>query len=174
MFELDWSRLVVPSESLVEIALRGTIIYLVLFAAMRVLPRRTLAEAGPSDLLVIVLIADAVQNAMAGEYRSISEGLLLAGTIIGWALLIDWLDHRYPHWHLSAGEPLILIDDGKLVHANLRRQLITEDEVMAQLRQHGIDSPKHVRKGFIEGDGHFTLLLHGGIPLRKPPEKRSS
>jgi uncharacterized membrane protein YcaP (DUF421 family) len=171
MFDVDWSTLFKPSGSVAAIALRGTIVYLTLFLVVRFLPRRTLAQAGTSDILIIVLLADAVQNAMAGEYKSISEGLLLAGVIIGWALVIDWLDHRFPHWHLAAGAPKLLIEDGKLLQENMRRQLITEDEVMAHLRLHGIDSPKHVRKGFIEGDGQFTLLLHGGIPLHRPARK---
>jgi uncharacterized membrane protein YcaP (DUF421 family) len=174
MFEVDWSALFIPAESLVEIVIRGTIIYVALFAVLRFLPRRTLSEASTSDILVIVLIADAVQNAMAGEYKSISEGLLLAGVILAWAVVIDWLDHRFPHWHLASGQPLLLIDDGKLLRENLRRQLITEDEVMSQLRQHGLDSPESVRKGYIEGDGHFTLLLRGGVPVQKPPGKRSA
>ena len=172
MFEIDWSELFVPGGSIPGIVIRGTLVYLALFLVLRFLPRRTLGEASTSDILIIVLIADAVQNAMAGEYRSITEGLLLAVVIIGWAVLVDWLDHRFPHWNLTAGKPLALIEDGKLLYDNMSRQLITEEEVMAQLRQHGLDSPKAVRKAFIEGDGHFTLLLRGGAPTVKPPEKR--
>src|SRR6187431_1565233 len=106
MFEIDWSELFIPGGSLAAIAIRGTVIYLVLFTAMRFLPRRTIGQASASDLLIVVLIADAVQNGMADEYRSISEGVLLAAVIIGWALLIDWLDHRFPHLHLSGGKEL--------------------------------------------------------------------
>ena len=172
MFEVDWSELFVPSGSLAAIAIRGTIVYLVLFTAMRLLPRRTIGQASASDLLIIVLIADAVQNAMAGEYRSITEGVLLAAVIIGWALLIDWLDHRFPHLQLSGGKELLLIEDGKLLRRNMARQLITEEEVLAQLRQHGLDSPAQVRKGYIEGDGHFSLLLRGGLAGRaRNPER---
>jgi uncharacterized membrane protein YcaP (DUF421 family) len=82
---IDWEKLLVPSGSLAEIVIRGTVIYLALFAAVRLLPRRTVGSLGSSDLLVLVVIADAVQNGMAGEYRSITEGLALAGTIFGWA-----------------------------------------------------------------------------------------
>lgn len=173
MFDVDWSELFVPEGSLLAIAIRGTIIYLGLFIVMRFLPRRTIGQASASDLLVLVLLADAVQNGMAGAYRSITEALVLAGVLIGWAFVIDWLDHRFPHWHITGGKELLLIEDGKLVHENLDRQLITEDELMAQLRMHGLDSPRHVRKAFIEGDGHFSLLLSGGIPARLPPERRS-
>jgi uncharacterized membrane protein YcaP (DUF421 family) len=171
MFEIDLERLFMPSDSLVEIFIRGTVVYLVLFVTMRFLPRRTIGEASASDLLIIVLIADAVQKAMAGSYESISEGLLLAGVIIGWAVLIDWLDRTFPEWHLSAGKPLALIEDGNLMRENMKRQLITEEEVMSQLRQHGLDSPSPVRKAYVEGDGSFSFLLRGGIPVAKPKSK---
>ena len=172
--DIDWGSLFVPSGSVIEVIIRGSTIYLTLFAVLRFLPRRTVAEAGTSDILIIVLIADAVQNGMAGEYRSITEALVLVGTLIGWAVAIDWLDHRFPHWRLTGGEALPLIEDGKIVERNMRRQLITEDELMSQLRLHGLDSPRRVRKGFLEGDGSFTFLLKGGVPLKESPEKRSA
>ena len=106
MWDVDWSELFVPSGSLVAVVIRGTIVYLVLFAAMRVLPRRQVGGLVASDILILVLIADAVQNAMAGQYRSITEGLVLAGTIFGWATLIDSLDFRFPRLHPAAAGPL--------------------------------------------------------------------
>jgi uncharacterized membrane protein YcaP (DUF421 family) len=174
MFDIDWHQLFVPSGSIAELVIRGTVIYLTLFLVMRFLPRRTIGQASASDVLIIVLIADAVQNGMSGEYRSITEGLLVGGVIIAWAFVIDWLDHKFPHWYLSAGKELPLVEDGELLRRNLDRQLITEEELMSQLRQHGLDSLKTVRKAFVEGDGHFTFMLRGGVPLQKPPEKKRS
>ena len=173
MFEVDWSEIFIPGGSLVSIAVRGTVIYLVLFGVMRFLPRRTIGQTSASDLLIVVLIADAVQNGMSDNYRSVTEGVLLAAVIFGWALVIDWLDQRFPHWHLSSGRELVLIENGRYVRRNMDRQLITEDELLSQLRQHGLDSPARVRKAFIEGDGHFTMLLEGGFPLRPPPAPRA-
>jgi uncharacterized membrane protein YcaP (DUF421 family) len=172
MFDIDWGDLFIPGGSLLELVIRGSLIYLALFIVMRVIPRRTIGQASASDLLIIVLIADAVQNGMAAEYRSITEAAVLAGVIFGWALVIDWLDHRFPHWQLAAGKPLALVEDGKLLEKNMNRQLITEDELMAQIRMHGLDSLRNVRKAYIEGDGHFTVLLSGGIPVQRPPESR--
>ena len=94
--------------------------------------------------------------------------------LIAIMVVIDWLDHRFPEWHLAAGKPVLLIRDGEFVRANLDRQLITEDEVLSQLRMHGLESPRPVRKAYVEGDGQFTFLLRGGAAARKPPEKRSS
>lgn len=172
MLEVDWAALFVPTESLVEIAIRGTAIYLLLFVAMRFLPRRTIGALGPSDLLVVVLIADAVQNAMAGGYKSLTEGLLLAGVIIGWATLIDYLDFRFPDLNIASARAKEMVRNGKLLRRNMAREQVTEEEVMAQLRQHGIASPRDVVVAYLEGDGHFSVVVRGGAPLKPPPERR--
>jgi uncharacterized membrane protein YcaP (DUF421 family) len=127
---------------------------------------------GPSDLLVVVLIADAVQQGMAGDYHSITEGLTLAATIIGWAILIDWLDFKFPRWRLAAAGPLQIISNGELLRQNMRRDKITEDEVMSQLRQHGQDSPRSVAKAFVEGDGHFSVVLRSREPMKPPADRK--
>ena len=173
MFELDWQEILVPSKSVLEMFVRGTMIYLVLFATMRFLPRRTIGGMGPSDLLVVVLIADAVQNGMSHDYESVTEGIVLAFTIFGWAFLIDWLDHRFPHWHVAEGRPLLLVSNGELVRDNLRRQQITEEEVMAQLRQHGLDTPRNVVSAFLEGDGRISVLTRSERAHSPPPEQKA-
>jgi uncharacterized membrane protein YcaP (DUF421 family) len=169
---VDWESLFVPSDSLLEIVIRGTVIYLCLFLALRFLPRKTVGAMGPSDLLVIVLIADAVQQGMAGGYHSITEGILLAGVIFGWATVIDWLDFRFPKWHLCEAPPLQVISNGELLLTNMKRQQITEDEVMSQLRLHGQDSPKAVAKAFLEGDGHFSVILRSRKEDKPPLERQ--
>jgi uncharacterized membrane protein YcaP (DUF421 family) len=171
MFELDWQQILVPSKPVLEMFVRGTMIYLLLFATMRFLPRRTIGGMGPSDLLVVVLIADAVQNGMSDDYKSVTEGVVLAFTIFGWAVFIDWLDHRFPQWHIAEGRPLLLVSEGQLMRENMRRQQITEDEVMAQLRQHGLDSPRTVVSAFLEGDGRISVLTRSHMSKSPPPEK---
>ena len=172
MFEIDWQEMLIPSKSLLEIAVRGTMIYLMLFATMRFLPRRTIGGMGPADLLVVVLIADAVQNGMSDDYKSVTEGVVLAFTIFFWAFVIDWLDHRFPHWNIAEGKPLLLISNGKLMRENMRRQQITEEEVMSQLRQHGHDSPRKVVRAFLEGDGRISVLTHMSREEEAPQPRR--
>lgn len=172
MLEIDWQEILVPSKPVLEMFVRGTMIYLVLFATMRFLPRRAIGGMGPSDLLVVVLIADAVQNGMSDDYKSVTEGIVLAFTIFGWAVVIDWLDHRFPHWNIAEGRPLLLVSEGQLVRENMRRQKITEDEILAQLRQHGLDSPRNVVSAFLEGDGRISVLTRSQLS-RSPPEQRT-
>src|SRR5687768_3193112 len=95
LLELDWKSIFVPSVPLLEIVLRGSIVYLFLFFLLRIL-RRQAGALGIQDLLVVVLIADAAQNAMASEYKSITDGLILVSTIIFWDYFLNWLDFRFP------------------------------------------------------------------------------
>jgi uncharacterized membrane protein YcaP (DUF421 family) len=172
MLDLDWSALFIPTGSLAEIFVRGSAIYLVLFLVMRFLPRRTIGALGPSDLLVIVLIADAVENAMAGGYESLTEGLLLAGVIFGWATFIDYLDFRFPHLNIAAARAKEMVRNGKLLHENMAREQVTEEEVMAQLRQHGLASARDVVAAYVEGDGHFSVVVRGRAPLKPPTDRK--
>ena len=172
MLEVDWHQLFVPNTSLVEIFIRGSVIYLVLFTVMRALPRRQVGGLAASDILVIVLIADAVQSGMAGKYESITEGILLAATIFLWATVIDWLDSRFPQLRLAEAKPLPVVIDGRLLRRNMKRENVTEDEVLSQLRQHGYVTLEEVRAAYIEGDGHFSVLGRdrGG---QAPPDRRA-
>lgn len=95
LLRIDWKSVFVPSVGILEIVLRGTIIYLMLFFFLRIL-RREAGALGITDVLVIVLIADAAQNGMAGEYKSITEGLVLVATISFWDYALDWLGHEIP------------------------------------------------------------------------------
>ena len=95
---------------------------------------------GISDILVVVLIADAAQNGMSGDYLSIPEGLVLVGTILGWAYVIDWLTfHSDVVRHFVEPAPLPLVIDGVVQYRNLRRKLIRREELDTQLREQGID-----------------------------------
>ena len=171
VIDVDWTRLLVPSGSLLEIVIRGTTIYLVLFAVMRFLPRREVGGLGAADVLLIVLIADAVQEGMAGRYESITEALALAATIFFWATLIDWIDYRFPQLHLTEGPPLAIVRNGRLMRRNMAREQVSEEEVMSQLRQHGYESLDGVRAAYIEGDGHFSVLGRKGASVQVPPRE---
>ena len=171
MFDVDWGQLFSPTKSIAEIVLRGTFIYLVLFAVMRFLPRRTIGSMGASDILVIVLISETVSNALQGGAESVTEGFILAATVLAWATLVDFLDYKFPHLHIAGGKPLELIRDGELLRDNMAREQVTEDEVMSQLRLHGLDSARDVAKAYIESDGHVSVIVRSRKPM-KPPSGR--
>lgn len=155
---IDWHALLVPSGSLLEIMLRGTVMYVGLVLLFRFL-RREAGSWSLADLLLIVLISDAAQNGMAGEYRSLTEGLVLVGTIAAWSYLIDWLSFRYKAFaRILQAPPLPLIRNGVLQHRNLRRELITSAELHSQLRQKGVEHIEDVRCCYLEPDGQLSVV----------------
>jgi uncharacterized membrane protein YcaP (DUF421 family) len=153
-----------------ETVLRGSVMYLALFLLFRFVAPRSVGALNVSDLLVLVLVADAAQNGMAGEYKSISDGILLVSTLIAWDALIDWAAF---HWGwaswLAEPAPLPLVRNGHVLRRNLRRQMMTPEDLQAQLRNYGVEDVREVRKAYIESDGQFTVILREGARARKPP-----
>jgi uncharacterized membrane protein YcaP (DUF421 family) len=157
---VDWNALFVPRESLVELVLRGSAMYLLVFTALRFF-RRESGSLGTADLLVLVLVADAAQNAMAAEYTSLTEGVVLVGTIFAWNFLLDWLAFRFPRAHrLLHGDPLPLVERGQVQWRNLRREFLTRDDLLEQLRQHQVDDVSEVKRCHLEPDGHLSVLKY--------------
>lgn len=171
MATIDWNAIFVPDKPLLEIFIRGTLIYLGLFIMLRVLLRRQSGTVGISDMLVLVLIADAAQNAMADDYRSVPDGLLLVATIIGWSYALDWLGYHIPAiQRFISPPPLPLVRDGTLLRRNMRKELITEEELMSQLRQNGIDSLDQIEQACMEADGQISIVKRDQQP--DPKKKR--
>jgi uncharacterized membrane protein YcaP (DUF421 family) len=160
MQQIDWDSIFTPTVNLLELVIRGTIVYLVLFGFLRIL-RRDAGAIGMADLLVVVLIADAVQNAMGSKYESITEGIVLVGTIMFWNYTLDWLAYKFPGFRrLVRPKPLLLIRNGKLIRRNLQKEMITREELMSQLRAQGVEEIKEVKACYLEGDGQMSVVTN--------------
>ncbi len=158
---MDWKTIFLPDTSLFEIILRGSIMYIALFAMLRIILKRQTGTLGMTDLLLITLLADASQNAMAGEYKSIPDGIVLVATIIFWNYLFDWLSYKSGWFgRLIEPPPLPLIKNGKMLRRNMRQELITEDELMMELREQGLDDISKVKESYIESDGHISVIQY--------------
>ena len=159
LFKIDWRSMFVPTESILEIVIRGTIMYLAMYFLLRIF-RRQSGNIGIADLLVIVVIADAAQNGMAGDSKSITEAVILIFTIILWDFFFDWLGYRSVFvGKLLTPKPLLLVEDGKVINRNLEKEYITEDELMSHIRQQGQEDLSKVKKFYLESNGHFSMLL---------------
>lgn len=159
IFSPDWQSIFVPSTSLLEVFIRGTLIYLLLFVFLRFMLKRETGMIGIADLLVVVLVADAAQNAMASEYKSVTEGALLVSTIIFWNYLLDWVGFRFPALgRILHPPPLALVEDGRLNRRNMRREMISEPELMSQLREQGVEDVSEVKRACLEGDGRVSVI----------------
>lgn len=156
---VDWHGIFTPTVSLGELIVRGTIMYFVLFGMLRFVLKRQAGGIGTTDILVIVLLADVASNAFSAGYTSVVEGTVLVATILFWSYALDWAAY---HWPLARkilhSPPLALIEDGKLLRRNMRAELVTTDELMSQLREHGIEDFTQVKRAFMEPDGAISVV----------------
>jgi uncharacterized membrane protein YcaP (DUF421 family) len=158
---IDWTTLFVPQRPLVELVLRGTFMYFALIAGLRVLVRRHVGSMSLMDLLLMVLIADAAQNAMGDQYHSITEGVVLCGTLISWNFALDWLAYHSKFVQkLLEAPPLPIVRDGQMLRRHMRQELVTVEELQSLLREQGVEDVATVRLAFIEPDGGLSVLRH--------------
>jgi uncharacterized membrane protein YcaP (DUF421 family) len=146
-----------------ELVLRGTLVYWTLFLIFRFILRRDVGAVGIADILLLVIIADAAQNAMSGGYSTYTEGAILVATIVAWNWLLDWASFRYPALRRFAQPSrLTLIRNGLVNRRNLRREFITTEELHAKLREHGIEKVAEVKMAYLEEDGEISVIRARG------------
>src|SRR5688572_18116950 len=156
---IDWQGLFGLSVSPWELVIRGTAVYWFLVLLFRLVLRRDAGSVGLADILLLVIIADAAQNAMAGEYRTITDGFILIATIAAWNKLIDELSFRYATVRrLFEPEEVPLVRNGRIYWRNLRRERIAESELMAKLREQGVADVKEVKAAYFEPDGKISVI----------------
>lgn len=156
---LDWSKIFLPDTPVLEIIARGSVMYLGLFCLLRLILTRQVGSLGLTDLLVIVLIADAAQNGMAAHYTSLIDGLLLVSTLIFWNFIMEWLGFHSPTFeNFIHPQPLTLVQNGRMLKKNMQKELITEDDLMNQLRLEGVEKISQVKKACLEGDGKISVI----------------
>ncbi len=156
--DIDWDKMFTPSMSLWEIIIRGSLTYWFCFLYIRFF-RRGAGQLGISDLLLITLISDASQNAMAGEYTSVTEGVVLVGILVFWDYAINWLGFRSVFFSkIGEPDPVLLIKNGVMQRQNMKKELITADELTGMLREQGVDDMNDVKTCYIEGSGNISVV----------------
>jgi len=156
---MDFAELFALHVSPLELVVRGTLMYWFLLLVFRFVLRRDAGSMGIADLLFIVIVADASQNGMAGSYQTVGEGFVLVGTLVFWNYVLDWAAYRWEAVHkLTEPPPLQLVKDGQMLMRNLRKEFLTREDVLAQLRQAGLEDVCRVRAAYLEGDGKLSVL----------------
>lgn len=159
LLTVHWEELFGLSMPPAELIVRGTAMYWFLFLLFRFVIRRDIGAVGLADVLVLVIVADAAQNAMAGEYTSVTDGMILVATLIGWNFFLDWLSFRWPGFRRFAeSAPLRLVWKGRILRRNMRRELVTDEELWGKLREAGIESLDQVKEAFLEADGQISVI----------------
>jgi uncharacterized membrane protein YcaP (DUF421 family) len=153
--------------SLGLVVLRTVVVYLVLLVALRLAGKRELGQMTSFDLVVLLVLSNAVQNAMVGPDTSLNGGILAALTLLVLNRGVDrlGLKSRLAQRALQ-GHPTILVHDGKFVAENLRSEGVPEDEVLQALREHGIDDLVMVKLAILEVDGTISVIPAGAPSMR--------
>lgn len=169
LFKFDWSGLFLPKLSVVEIFVRGMVVYLCLCVLLRIIPKRQVGKGSISDLLFVVLIGGIAVEAIARQAESLPDFFFVLLTVLLVGFAFDWLAFRF-HWvrWLLQEPPTCLIRDGRTVQENLRREMISEEDLKTQLRRQDIDDPREVKEAHLEADGEISVLKkrNGGAPGR--------
>lgn len=152
MFNLD-------PRDLLAIVLRTGTVYLYLLVILRLAGKRELGQLRLFDLVVILIVSNAVQNAMLGPDTSLTGGLIAATTLVA----LNWGVSRFSlkpsrFGSLLAGGPTLLVYDGRIIDAHLQREGVTHDELLMALREHGFASPDEVKLAVLEVDGTISVV----------------
>ncbi len=156
--------MIAPWHTLLDVALRTTVVYLALLVGLRLTGTRQLGQMSTFDLVLLLIIANAVQNAMVGPDTSLAGGLVAAGVLIGWHRVIDWWRLRSRGFaKLLAGEGIMLIHHGEILDAHCQRAGITRDELIQALREHGVSNVADVMLAVLEPDGAISVIRNDEI-----------
>ncbi|HYM85546.1 MAG TPA: YetF domain-containing protein [Pseudoxanthomonas sp.] len=139
--------------------LRACIVYFVLLLMIRASGKRTMGQFTPFDMLLVVLLGNAVQNALLGQDTSVGGGLLLAVTLLALNWLVGLVSARSARMEaLVEGVPVLLARDGKVYKDVLRRELISRADFDKAMRESGIEDLEDIRIAVLETNGHITLV----------------
>jgi len=146
-----------------EIIVRTVVVYWVVLFLLRVAGKRELGQMTPFDLVVILVIANAVQNAMTGGDNSLIGGVIAAATLTAVNIAVERWGDRIPLLRRAlASEPTLLLQDGSVITANLKKEHIEIEEVEMAAREHGIADLADVAAAFLEEDGSISIIPKEG------------
>ena len=160
-------------HTLLDVALRTSVVYLALLVGLRLTGRRQLGQMSAFDLVLLLIIANAVQNAMVGPDTSLAGGLVAAGVLLVWHTVIQRvrLKNR-PFNRLLAGESIMLINRGEVLAGHTLRAGITADDLLQALREHGVSSVHDVRLAVLEPDGSISVIRNDDVKPGDRPHHR--
>ncbi len=142
-----------------QIVVRTLAVYLFLLIALRLAGKREIGQMTPFDLVVILVIANAVQNAMVGPDTSLGGGLLAAAALVVVNMAVSYAGVASRLFERTLlGTPTLLVSDGHLIDANLRRERVDADEVLMAMREHGVGDLTEVKMAVLEIDGTISIV----------------
>jgi len=146
-------------NDLINIVGRSVVVYLFIVIAIRIAGKKELAQLSVIDLVFILLISNAVQNAMVGPDNSLLGGIVAASSLFLINIILKFITYKYKKANtLFEGEPVLLIHNGKLIKKNLDKEEIPFDELLASVREHGVEKIEDVNLAVLEIDGNISII----------------
>lgn len=157
----DGSSMWIMSLKWWEFIIRGAIVYVFLLLILRLTGKRQIGQLAPFDLVLLLVLSNAVQNSMNGGDNSVLAGLISATTLISLNALLGWLTFKSKKVeNFIEGQPRVLIHNGQLYPEILRDEKITRNELLSALRASECTSIQEVRTAILETDGNITVIPH--------------
>jgi uncharacterized membrane protein YcaP (DUF421 family) len=151
----------------VGIMLRSLVVYVGLLIGLRIMGKRELGQMTVFDLVVILLIANAVQNAMVGSDTSLQGGLIAAAVLLLVNRAVSRLSYRWMFWgRLLEGSPTVLVQDGQYLESRLRKEGLEKGRIEMAMREHGIEGIDAVKLAVLETDGTISIVPNDSKVLR--------
>lgn len=142
-----------------DIVVRAIFAFVVLFLLLRLMGRRELSSMEPFDLILLVVVGDLIQQGVTQSDMSFTGSMLAIGTFAILSVAASWLVYRFRRIRtLLDAEPMIILQDGKLIQHNLKHERLTEEEVAAAARQQQIASLDEVEWAVLEGNGRISFI----------------
>jgi len=142
-----------------DIVLRGIFVFFALYVLMRVIGRRELSKLEPFDLILLIILGDAVQQGLTQDDYSLTGSMLAIVTIAVLQILVSFLNFRFPRLRpVLNGEPIVVVQDGKPIERNLKRERLTLDDLAESARMQGIGSLEEVAWGVLETSGTISFI----------------
>jgi uncharacterized membrane protein YcaP (DUF421 family) len=144
----------------VDIALRAVVLFVFVNLLMRVIGRRELSSLEPFDLILLVVLGDAIQQGLTQDDYSVTGAVIVISAIASLSVLTSYLNFRVP-WmrRVLDGDPIVILQDGKVIEENLRRERITAEELAEQARGQQIASLEDVQWAVFEPSGKISFIM---------------
>ena len=147
------------TKPLWEIVLRATVVYFALIMLVRLIPKRRAGSISPNDMVTLIVIGGMATDAIMGGSGSLTDILLMIGLIVAWSYATDVLEYYCPTLaRVLRDRQTSLVRDGRLLRRNMQRELITEDELLAILREEGVSDLGKVSSACLEADGRISVV----------------
>ncbi|HEV7527890.1 MAG TPA: YetF domain-containing protein [Solirubrobacteraceae bacterium] len=142
-----------------DLVIRAAVIFFFVFLVTRVVGRRELSQLEPFDLILLVVVGDLVQQGVTQSDESVTGALIVISTIAVLSVAVGWVSFRSRRVRLvTEGEPIVLLQDGRLIERNMRRERITLEDIQEQARQSQITSLADLRWAILEDDGKISCI----------------